>query len=79
VELGYGDGDVGVDEDLFEAERDGGFELVGGESGGLELADDGEVDVASAVDGDGLAVDFVYSDGSDQELVSGAENILRRE
>jgi len=76
AELGQGDSYVGVNQDFFEAKGDGGFELVGSESGGLELADDGKIDVTAAIDGDGFAVDLVDSDGADQDLVARTQGVV---
>jgi len=76
VHLCNGNGDVGVDQDLREAFRDGSFKLVRQESGGLELADYGEINVAAAIDKDGLVVDLLETDRADEDLVAGTESIV---
>ena len=58
VILGYGDGDVGADQDFFLAQggTDGGFEIRGVEAVGLEaLFEHGEGKITVRADTDGTA------------------------
>ena len=70
--LGYGDGDHGIDEDLFLAQggTDGGFEIGGEEAVGEEaLLEHGEGEVAIGADADGAAQLRGIVDGDGDEIV----------
>jgi hypothetical protein len=73
--FGEVDGDVGFDEHSLEAVGDGGFELLGGETAGLDVSHVGEIDVAPHIDGDGFVVNFLEIGDTDDDLVAGAERI----
>ena len=75
AEFGDGDGDLRVLDVGFEAGGELGFELLDGEAGGFEAADEGEGDIAVDADEDGLITEVEALEGADEDLVVGAEDI----
>jgi hypothetical protein len=74
AEFGDGDRNLRLLDVDFEAAGELGFELLDGEAGGFDAADEREGDVAVGADEEGLVADIETLEGADGDLIVGAED-----